>query len=258
MIDALQEIDNLIRFLEKKLPASINHPENRKLEDNLRKEMETYFSKLERAFPYHLLPIKEAVPPRDDGWMDDLLNAFKSELLISINSHLVKIYIAGSTQMMHYGETAMGIPIAYEGPPTEQAIAWAKKYCAELVTKMNEETKARLSKVISDSIENKDDLDQLSRQIKKDFADMTKPRADMIAQTETNNALSKGSIDRMHTMGIDGKEWVCVDDPCDDCQGNSDDGVIPIDDDFSSGDSEPAAHPNCRCALAPARLDRED
>ena len=263
MINVLREIDSLIEFLEaKKLPASINA--NRKLEDKFRQDMEAYFQKLEKSFPYHKLaelPVQEVSPPKpifNDGFLDDLLKAFTAELLYGVNSHMVAIYIVGSIQTMHYGATKMGIPITYEGPPMEQAVKWAEKHCAEMVTKMEEETKARLAKVISDSIENKDNLDQLSRQIKKEFADMTKTRADMIAQTETNAALSKGSIDRMHTMGIDGKEWVCVDDPCEDCQGNESDGIIPIDDDFSSGDSEPPGHPNCRCAIAPARLDRYD
>ncbi len=160
--------------------------------------------------------------------------------------------------MMTFGKTKLGIPIEYEGPPVKQAVDWAAKHCAQLVTKVNDETKARLADVISKSIENKTGLDDLSRLIRKEFTDMSKTRADMIAQTETNAALSKGSIDRMHIMGIEGKEWVSFGEgeACDDCLKNEQQGIIPIDDDFQSGDSEPPAHPNCRCALAPALLEK--
>jgi len=54
-------------------------------------------------------------------------------------------------------------------------------------------------------------------------------------------------------MGVTGKEWVAT-DPCPICEENEVEGVVPIDHIFSSGDARPPAHPNCRCALAPAML----
>lgn len=45
------------------------------------------------------------------------------------------------------------------------------------------------------------------------------------------------------------KQWVTDADPCEDCEDNADEGWIDADDEFPSGDDEPPAHPNCKCAL---------
>jgi hypothetical protein len=54
---------------------------------------------------------------------------------------------------------------------------------------------------------------------------------------------------------VEKKVWLLADDPCDECQGNADDGEIPLDDDFSSGDDAAPAHPRCLCDTAPVVYD---
>jgi hypothetical protein len=78
----------------------------------------------------------------------------------------------------------------------------------------------------------------------------------MIARTETCDALEKAFMDRAEEMGIEGKEWVTGGEPCEICEENESEGVVPINHVFSSGHERPPAHPNCACALAPARLNR--
>jgi len=51
-------------------------------------------------------------------------------------------------------------------------------------------------------------------------------------------------------------EWL-VAVGCEDCQDNADASPISIDDTFPSGDSEPPAHPNCMCSLAPYVVDTQ-
>lgn len=72
----------------------------------------------------------------------------------------------------------------------------------------------------------------------------------VIAQTEMSRAVSVATRDSYETAGIDQVEWL-VAEGCDVCQENADAGPINIGDTFPSGDSEPPAHPNCMCALAP-------
>lgn len=81
-------------------------------------------------------------------------------------------------------------------------------------------------------------------------------RALTIANTEMNRAMSAASVENYKEFGVDGKEWLAFDTD-DDCADNSDQGVIPVDADFGSGDDAPPAHPNCRCAILPAFLDDE-
>jgi len=185
--------------------------------------------------------------------LDPILRTFSGSLNYKLNGYAVTAYLQGSAQMVEWGKTLGGKPIYFEGPPIQQAVSYAEKHCAKLVTRMDDETKTRLAKIISDGIENKRGIPGLARDIKAEFADMTRNRSVMIARTETNDALSSGSLERMQDMGIDGKEWVTF-DPCEICEANEAEGVVSIDHVFSSGHVRPPAHPRCRCALAPARL----
>jgi hypothetical protein len=56
------------------------------------------------------------------------------------------------------------------------------------------------------------------------------------------------------------KEWLSAGDDLvsEECQANEDQGPIPLDDDFDSGDDAPPLHPNCRCAIAPVVSDESD
>ena len=190
--------------------------------------------------------------------LNPLLAVFDERLKTTVNGHLAEIRISGTAEMITWGKTQAGVPIAFEGPPISQAVAWAEKQGALLVTRMDEETKRRLTGVISRGIENKRGIPGLSRDIRGTFADMTKFRSELIARTETANALSQASLDTMKEMGIDGKEWITAGDDLvsDECSANEDQGVIPADQPFTSGPMAPPQHPDCRCTVSPARLRR--
>lgn len=79
----------------------------------------------------------------------------------------------------------------------------------------------------------------------EDFSDA---RADVIVNTEVANALQTSELDTYREQGIEKKRWVASDDDlvdpiCADLDGE----VADVDDDFSTGDDTPPAHPNCRC-----------
>jgi SPP1 gp7 family putative phage head morphogenesis protein len=151
--------------------------------------------------------------------------------------------------------TKTGRYIDYEGPPMQQAIEYARQHCAQLVTKMDDESKTRIAQVIADGIENKIGIDGLERDLRATFMDMSGTRAEMIARTETCDALEQAFMDRAEELGIDGKEWVVL-SPCPICEENAAAGPIGIDETFPSGDIRPPAHPNCRCALSPVLLNK--
>ena len=188
--------------------------------------------------------------------LDPLLTAFKSDLQFSLNGWMATAYLKGQAEMITWGKTKGGIPIAYEGPPISQAVKWAEKQAAWLVTEMDVETKRRLAHTISQGIKNKRGIPGLAKDIRGTFSDMTKYRSELIARTETANALSTASLDNMKDMGITGKEWITAGDDLvsEECQGNEDEGVIPINQTFSGGVDAPPQHPDCRCVVAHARL----
>jgi len=257
------ELNKLIQILEAtEIPANPQSPKNERLRKELERSLAKYFNKLESAFPYSKLTliynrnVKESLGSETDKILNPLIKSFASGELITINGHLVEIYVNGTAEMTAWGKTKSGIPITYEGPPMSQAIDWAEKRGAELVTKMDVETKRRLAHTISTGIENKRGVPGLARDIRSTFSDMSKYRSELISRTETANALSQASLDSMDDMGIDGKEWVTAGDSLvsPECSGNEAEGVIPVKQAFSSGVMAPPQHPNCRCSLAPAIL----
>jgi len=215
-----------------------------------------------KAFPYSRLDsiynknVKESLGSETSGMLNPLLAAFYADFEAELAGEIAEIYITGQAEMISYGQTKLGIPIAYEGPPQKAAIDWAQKHAATMVTKMNEETKRRLAGLVSSGIDNKKGIPGLAKDIRGSFDNMSKYRSELIARTETANALSQASLDSMEDMGIEGKEWVTAGDDrvSDECQGNEAQGVIPVNQAFSGGVMAPPQHPDCRCVIAPARL----
>jgi SPP1 gp7 family putative phage head morphogenesis protein len=74
-------------------------------------------------------------------------------------------------------------------------------------------------------------------------------RALMIAITESNRAVSAATVARYQDAGLAEMEWTTF-DPCPTCAQN-DGQTVAIGAPFPSGNTQPPAHPNCRCALLP-------
>ncbi len=279
-MSVLQELNQIIDLLEAEIPANPESPKNKRLRRRMERLLAKYFRDLADAFPYQKLAaiynknVKESIPkwiqllPRSyidileslgsdtRAILDPLLGAFDEQIEAELSGQLAEIYVSGQAEMITWGKTQAGIPIAFEGPPISQAVDWAAKRGAELVTGMDATTKERLARVIADGIQNKRGIPSLSREIRSTFADMTRFRSQLIARTETANALSTASIDNMKAMGIDGKQWVTAGDSdvSEECEANEAQGVIPRGEAFTSGPMAPPQHPNCRCALSPAIL----
>jgi len=258
----LAELDQIINLMEAQIPANPESQRNQRLAKRLERSLAKYFKLLEDAFPYSKLAqiynryVTEALGEDTRDILDPLLANFDETLTTQINGHLAEIYVSGQAEMITWGKTKGGIPIAYEGPPISQAINWAEKHGAQLVTQMDEETKRRLAKLVSDGIANKRGVPGLARDIKNDFANMTRYRSQLIAKTETRQALFTASHDNMVAMDIDGKEWVLgaggAEGNCEYCEANAAVGVIPVNQEFPNPEGD--IHPGCTCAIAPGRL----
>jgi hypothetical protein len=81
-------------------------------------------------------------------------------------------------------------------------------------------------------------------------------RALSIAITEQNRAISFATINRYKEAGLEKMEWE-VSSPCDKCAQNANQ-VVAIGGTFNSGNTQPPAHPHCRCVLLPILPDFED
>jgi hypothetical protein len=118
----------------------------------------------------------------------------------------------------------------------------------------NKETIVNLGTALSDSIELGLDAESAAIMIGRHVASPS--RALTIAITEQNRAMSFGSIQSYKDAELTKMEWA-VSDPCDKCAQN-DGKVILIGQTFPSGDTQPPAHPHCRCVLLPVIPGMED
>jgi len=77
-------------------------------------------------------------------------------------------------------------------------------------------------------------------------------RRKTIAQTEGRYATSEARRAEADDRKDEFKRWITAADElmCEECDGNENDGIIPIDEAFSSGHMQSPAHPNCRCTVA--------
>ena len=268
--EMIRAVDEILTIVEAAIPANPLSQDNKKLAGKTEEILAAYFAQIEQAFPFTEIeriyslnvPVTEAGPVGDtEDIIEPILKTFRAKLVTDLIGQHVLAYLAGSAELVSWGVTKGGRPILYEGPPMQQAIDYAQKHCATLVTNMDTETKRLIAQTVSDGIKNKRGIPGLARDLRKQFeamyrTDMPGSRARVIARTETADALEQGFMDRSKDMGVTGKEWV-VTDPCEICEGNEAEGVVKINHVFSSGDLRPPAHPNCRCALAPVMLEEE-
>jgi len=261
----LREVDEILSIVEAAIPANPLSRGNQKLADKTEEILAAYFAQIAQAFPFaeieviysQNVPVTEAGPVGDtEDIIEPILKTFRAKLVTDLIGQHVIAYLAGSAELVSWGVTKGGRPILYEGPPIQQAIKYAQKHCAKLVTNMDTETKRLIAQTVSDGIKNKRGIDGISRDLRKQFTDMSTKRSRLIAKNETADALGQAFEDRGKGLGITGKEWVTVGDDrvSDGCSENEAVGVIPFNQPFPSGDMRPPRFPGCRCSAAPVML----
>jgi len=113
---------------------------------------------------------------------------------------------------------------------------------------IDETTRNRMITLIRDTRMNMTTIDELANIIADEFEGISETRAFMIANTEANQAMSSAQQAFLKENGVGTKKWVGAGpNTCAICQGNEDQGPIPIDDEFESGDVTPPGHPGCEC-----------
>lgn len=113
---------------------------------------------------------------------------------------------------------------------------------------IDETTRNRMINLIRDTRTNMVTIDELAEIIVSEFEGISDTRAFQIANTEANQAMSSAQQAFLEENGIATKVWVAAGpNTCPICEGNADQGPIPVNDDFDSGDPYPPGHPGCEC-----------
>lgn len=162
-----------------------------------------------------------------------------------IQDFLTGAYNAGG----QHAATNAGVSASFElkDPVLMQNLKDQSKY---LISSVDKTSKDQLARIISGGMDSGLDWKQIAGTIQTKFPEVAQYRSELIARTETANAAGQASLDFYDRNGFKEKAWILGGaNICDICQGNADQGYIPIGEAFSSGDDSFPAHPNCQCSL---------
>ncbi|HWY79521.1 MAG TPA: phage portal protein [Candidatus Sulfotelmatobacter sp.] len=133
-----------------------------------------------------------------------------------------------------------------------RAMDYLNEHALENTNSYSDTMKEDIALEVQQGVEQGQSVDGIANTIGNFFDDQSDYRAERLARTETIDAYAQGNLEGYRQSGVvTGKEWLPDESACPICQANQDDGVISLDDSFSSGDDAPPAHPNCECALQP-------
>lgn len=156
--------------------------------------------------------------------------------------------LAGMALGASYGEETYNIDLGLN-TFNESILKATDKYTAKLVTNVSNTTRDRIKQSIKTSTSLHEDVETAKARLMAIVGDAR--RAELIARTETVSSYSKGITVFGEESGATHKYWELSSDPCSLCLENSGAGaVVLFSEDFPSGDSEPPAHPNCRCGYS--------
>jgi hypothetical protein len=140
----------------------------------------------------------------------------------------------------------------------QAAVAYAKRRAGELVSVQGDKnivdsTRNMVRDLIADGLANNLGSAKIAESIQDGLA-FGADRAQLIAFTEIAMANGAGKMagwKEAQGMGLVlTKAWDAEDEACPICEANEDQGDIPLDEPFSSGDDTEPAHPACRCSVS--------
>jgi hypothetical protein len=94
---------------------------------------------------------------------------------------------------------------------------------------------------------------EVTKILRTQFPELKGAEAKDGAVTAIAYVVSRASWIRMMQRGSIRKRIVLCPDACEICRRNDEQGPIPIDQAFKSGQQHPPFHGSCRCALVPSR-----
>lgn len=206
--------------------------------------------------------------------VDLLLHLSWEGMVAAVLPLLSEMAVDGADQALkQIGDLGAGVSLDLVN---EEALAWARMRAAEMVGmrfdggalvpnpnarwRIDETTRNDLRGLVTKAIEEGWSNDELAKNI-REAATFDRPRARMIARTETRIADTQGNMVAYRAAQANGipmlKQWVTAEDDkvSPECAENGAAGPIPLDALFPSGVAETPQHPSCRCNISPVVVD---
>ncbi len=132
-----------------------------------------------------------------------------------------------------------------------RVLDWLSSHALEHARSVTGSIKEEVALRVMEGVEQGLSIDNMADSIGEFFDKEAEWRAVRIARTEVISGYAEGTLEGMRQADIKLKKWLTAgDDRVDpDCEMNERDGAIDINSSFSSGNTAPPVHPNCRCIL---------
>lgn len=209
-----------------------------------------------RSFTNKLTAWYESAVPsmiNDVGGVQAPSNEAIAQLTKISEAFVEEVLAAGAMQ----GIARLGLPDTETfNTGNEVAMAYIRNRGLALATDIPETLKGHVAAAIEKELAAGTTTAGLRDAIKDAAPDLTEWQAVRVARTETANAFCEGQRQAWAERGVEKKQWLVAGGPCPICSAIADKypNEIPIGEMFSvdgyTGQA-PAAHPNCRCDLAP-------
>lgn len=150
-------------------------------------------------------------------------------------------------------EEAAKARVKAEGLPfPEDAMKTALDSTMHLIVGVSDTQKQMLREMMATALENSEGQYGFAKRIRQEFSDFAVSRARLVAVTEWNRGASTATFEAYKAAGVASKQWYTAGDDrvCPVCEMNAAEAEIPLQQEFSSGDQFPPAHPGCRCDIS--------
>ena len=242
----------------------------RSIEEPFRKSMVKAFSKQNELVNAE---IKKAMKENKDVGTA-IENLYGNQMDEALKHTLAGAFFNGLTVGAEHGNALLNKKSVKEISDNVRRIfsMWVDNYGLELAKDINDTTKKKLKKVLTEAIEEGDSIAEQTKKLiaasDEMFAEDEKWRAELIARTESCSTMNAGANELYKSEGVQMKEWISVqDDRTRDSHLMMDGVVVPITEKFDVPPSEntegaymdyagdptaPAGQVvNCRCTISP-------
>jgi hypothetical protein len=137
-----------------------------------------------------------------------------------------------------------------------RVLAFLKNHQNLMIRSVDETTKKWIADTIYQGKQDSLTVREIADLISSKAEDISKARAQVIAFTETANAVNQVETTTYKENGVTQWSWATKGiNVCELCIENESAGIVAVGTAFPSGDTEPPAHPSCACSLDPVKDD---
>lgn len=267
--DIAEAANDLAALLEKSAPKGLRHPKHavhiKSARAAIKRVMVHFFERQRKAVMAAVKPhvqrelllypvtakesdnirriYKEAITPQARTFARSLMPTSLHPLSFSATAGETSEYNEAITDLIGAAAKSLGVTAG----PDFAGDYLAKNSLSKLTGGLDRTSIERLQDALATSWNKGGDYDSMVKAITDTFDYFSSTRAELIAQTEANDAYSDARQQIAVEAGLDEKRWDPDGDACPECQANADQGWIDIEDSFDSGDDAPTAHPGCDC-----------